>query len=105
MLKKMFAFAAVVLLFSCGQSDSKEKSEKGKWSQKDRTEYLRDCISSAKKSFEERGMQADSTIVTTLCKCSGEMIEERYAYNESSKIQKEEIMSIMQEAAEKCLKK
>ncbi len=105
MLKKMLAFATVVLLFSCGQSDSKEKSEKGNWSQKDRAEYMRDCISSARKSFEARGTQADSAIVTTLCKCSGEIIEERYAYNESSKIQEAEVMSIMQQAAEKCLKK
>lgn len=91
--------SVLVLAFSC------KSSTKGSWSQKERTEYMRDCIVSAKKGYQDRGLQPDSTIITTLCKCSGEMIEERYDYKEASKIGAEEVKTIMQQAVEKCLKK
>jgi hypothetical protein len=101
---RLLPVALIVLFVSCG-GKTNNNSEKGKWSQKERTEYMRDCISSAKKSYEDRGAQPDSAIITTLCKCSGEIIEERYAYDETSRIDKAEIKTIMQQAVEKCLKK
>ncbi len=106
MLLKIFrpCFLVLVILFvSCGSKNNKQG--KGNWSQKDRVEYMRDCIRSARSSMTERGMQPDSTIITTLCKCSGEIIEERYDYKEASSIKKEEIKAIMQQAVEKCLNK
>lgn len=97
-------FVVIIILFaSCGSKSSKEG--KGNWSQKERVQYMRDCIQSARKSMTERGMQPDSTIITTLCKCSGEIIEERYDYKEASGIKEAEIKAIMQQAVENCLNK
>lgn len=93
----------IILFTACGSKNNKQG--KANWSQKERVEYMRDCIRSARNSMTERGMQPDSTIITTLCKCSGEIIEERYDYKEASGIKQEEIKAIMQQAVEKCLNK
>lgn len=95
--------AGSLMLASCGAG--KAKGTKGHWTQDERKEFMSSCISSAKKSYEQRGQQGDSVIITTLCKCSGEIIEERYGPDESAKIKPEEVNEIMMEAAKKCLVK
>lgn len=93
-------FPVLIMITSCGSKQGKDN-----WSQKEKVQYMRDCIQSARNSMTERGMQPDSTIITTLCKCAGEIIEERYDYKEASGIKHEEINDIMQQAVEKCLNK
>ncbi len=93
----------LVLLNACGTRD--KKSEKGNWAQSERKEFMRNCISSAKKTYEERGQQPDSAVITCMCKFSGEMIEEQYAYKDADKIAPDGIKVIMEGAAKKCLVK
>lgn len=92
----------VILLVACGSKNNKQG--KTNWSQKERVEYMRDCITSARKTMTERGVQPDSSLITTLCRCSGEIIEERYNYKEASHMQQDEVKVIMQEAVKKCIK-
>lgn len=92
----------VILLVACGSKNNKQG--KANWSQKERVEYMRDCITSARKTMTERGVQPDSSLITTLCRCSGEIIEERYNYKEASRMQQDEVKAIMQEAVKKCIK-
>jgi len=88
---------------SCGTA-GKEKGVKGKWLQTERVEFMKNCTGSAKESFEKRGMAADTAMITTLCRCAGEIIEEKYGPQESVNLPAAESKAIMQQAAEKCLK-
>lgn len=92
-----------ILLNACGVKD--KKNAKGNWAQSERKEFMRNCISSAKKTYEERGQQPDSAVITCMCQFSGEMIEEQYAYKDADKIAPNDIKIIMEGAAQKCLAK
>lgn len=100
----LFLSLSLTILSACNTGDNK-KSAKGNWTQENRKDFMSNCVSSAKKSYESRGQQPDSTIVITMCKCSGEIIEEKYAYADADKIAPDEIKGIMEEAAKKCLTK
>lgn len=94
------AVAALTTLASCG--DGSSASKKGEWKQSEREEFMKDCVSSAMKSYEQRGQQGDPEIIKNICKCSGEILEKKYSYKESSKIAPEEIKSVMAEAVKNC---
>lgn len=99
----LFLSASIVLWSACGTKE--KKSAKGSWAQDERKEFMRNCISSAKRTYEERGQQPDSAVITCMCKFSGSMIEEKYAYKEADKAAPDEIKVIMEGAAKKCLAK
>ena len=77
-----FVVTAFVLATSCGDGSS-TSSKKG-WSQEQREDYMKDCITSAKASYEQRGQQPDKEIITKICTCTGQKIEAKYTYEEVS---------------------
>ena len=99
----LFLGISAILLNACGVKD--KKSEKGSWTQSERKEFMRNCISSAKRTYEQRGQQPDSAVITCMCKFSGSKIEEQYSYQDADKIAPGEIKVIMEGAAKKCLVK
>lgn len=99
----LFIGISAILLNACGTKD--KKSEKDRWMQSERKEFMHNCISSAKRTYEERGQQPDSAIITCMCKSSGEIIEEKYAYEEAGKLSSAEVKKMMEIAAQKCLGK
>lgn len=104
-LKWLLCSIPVLLIYSCGENTNQQKAKAAGWTQEERQEYMRNCASSAAKSYQDRGLQPDSATIFTLCKCSGEIIEKKYAYNDASNVKPEEIKAIMTEAAQKCLTK
>lgn len=103
MMKKVsfLLISSVVLLSACG-SGADKKGEKG-WTQGERKEFMRNCIVSAKKTYEERGQQPDSAVITCMCKESGEIIEKKSTYKDADKVSSDEVKEIMASAAQKCL--
>ncbi len=93
----------LILLNACGTRE--EKSKKNNWTHKEKKEFMRNCISSAKKTYEERGQQPDSVVITCMCQFSGSMIEEKYSYQDADKVAPGEIKVIMEGAAKECLVK
>ncbi|MGN7784956.1 hypothetical protein ACTJIJ_10525 [Niabella sp. 22666] len=101
----LLIMTSVVLLNSCGSGGDKKSGEKGKWAQDERKEFMSSCISSARKTYEQRGMQPDSAVITCMCQFSGKIIEEKYAYADANKVSSDEVKEIMESAAKSCLPK
>lgn len=77
-------------------------TEKKAWTQEERTKYMSDCISNAKKSYEEKGVEPDKELITKICKCTGEKIEAKYGYMESSRLPEQEKKAFIVDAIQKC---
>lgn len=112
--------AGVVLFASCAGSSTDKAGEKPtdsksttatetpksstdkSWTQDQREEFLSSCMSSAKASYEQRGQVADEAMIKRICQCTGQEIEAKYGYDESSKIPAEEMKAFVIGATQKC---
>ncbi len=82
---------------SCKNTYSKESLAK-----ENEAKYLKTCIATAKKSFENAGIEPNEALIEEKCKCIGEQIKIKYGFSNLPSISKEETMSFMKEAAVKC---
>lgn len=103
-MKKAIILLSVpaVLLSACG-TESDPKSTKGSWTNADRKEFMHHCILSAKKTYEQRGLQPDSAVINCMCRFSSKSIEEKYTYADANKVTPAEIEELMASAAKSCL--
>ena len=75
---------------------------KGHWSEKEKKEYLAGCVSSATKSFEQRGQAADAAMIQSICSCSLEKIEPKHGYNDVNNMEGTEAKKIMVGIVQQC---
>ena len=90
------------VLISCKDSSSKTAAKDKSWTQEQRKEYMENCMSSAKSSYEQRGQVPDREAISKICICTGKAIEAKYGYDESSTIPEEEMKNFVIEATKKC---
>ena len=97
-----FVIVAGMTTIACKDAATKTSGKDKSWTQEQRKEYMQSCVSSAKMSYEQRGQTPDQELITKLCMCTGQEIEAKYAYDESSKIPAEEMRNFVLEATKKC---
>lgn len=83
-------------------TETPKASDDKSWTQPQREEFMTNCMSSAKASYEKRGQTADVDMIKTICQCTGQEIESKYGYDESSKIPAEEMKAFVIAATQKC---
>ncbi|MEM6894479.1 MAG: hypothetical protein AAF554_12370 [Bacteroidota bacterium] len=100
-----FALLMFTMTTSCKDTSalSSNSEKKQGWTQKERTNFLEGCFSSAKTSFEKGGQTPDKELITKICICAGKELEAKYgSFEEMSKVNSEEMRNIMVNATKKC---
>lgn len=97
MLSSIIAFAGLTFM-SCDSNSTAD----GKWTQEERKQYMKDCVSSALATYQERGEEGDIEVINNICECAGTKIESKYSYNDAAKIPAVDLQTIMAEAANEC---
>ena len=98
-MKQLLAVALIsglCIIISC------KGGGKGHWTEKERKDYMEGCISSATKSFEQRGQTADAEMIQSICSCSLEKIEPKHGYNDVNNMERAEAKKIMFEIVQQC---